>query len=210
MAEKLVQILNKAGNGFNNEIQRLSSKWKEMYAIEERADVDEEQKMIFENDVDKEYYMGNLMKFNVEKKLLTKLMRLEKRWLKNKKCTAELVKGLSASHETFSKNVRVESFEKPGPRILNIKRHNHKAVWKSDDELEALKNKAAEKYIEKEEKRKADESAKKAKDSDKSKEDKTKRFSEDSGSKKKSEKNKAGKSTANVAMGMLVQVVLKM
>ena len=42
---------------------------------------------------------------------------------------------------------------------------------------------------------------KKAKDSDKSKEDKKKRFSEDSGSKKKSEENKAGKSTANVTIG---------
>ena len=59
MAEKLVQISNKAGNGFNNEIQRLSSKWKEMYAIEERVGVDEEQKMIFENDVDEEYHMMN-------------------------------------------------------------------------------------------------------------------------------------------------------
>ena len=44
MAENLVQISNKAANRFKNEIQRLSSKWKEIYAIEERADVDEEQK----------------------------------------------------------------------------------------------------------------------------------------------------------------------
>ena len=78
--------------------------------------------MIFENDVDKEYYMGNLMEFNVEKKLLTKSMRLEKRWSQKKKYTAKLVKELSASHTTFSKNVRVESVKKPGPRILNIKR----------------------------------------------------------------------------------------
>ena len=84
MAEKLVQILNKAGNGFNNEIQRLSSKWKEMYAIEERAGVDEEQKMVFENDRDEEYYMRNLTEFNTEKKLLRKFMKMEKRWLKDR------------------------------------------------------------------------------------------------------------------------------
>ena len=117
MAEKLVQISNRASNRFKNEIQRLSSKWKEMYAIEERAGVDEEQKMIFENDVDKEYYMSNLTEFNMEKKLLTKFMKMEKRWLKNKECTAKLGKDLDKSHITFSKNVRVESVEKPGPRI---------------------------------------------------------------------------------------------
>ena len=57
MAEKLVQISTRASNGCKNHIQRLSSKWKEMYAIEERAGVDEDQKMVFENDRDEEYYL---------------------------------------------------------------------------------------------------------------------------------------------------------
>ena len=64
----------------------------------------------------------------------------------------KLKNDLNKSHKTFSDTVKVETVEKPGPRILKIKRHNHKAVWKGDDELEVLKKKAAKKAIEKEKK----------------------------------------------------------
>ena len=101
-----------------------------MLEIEKRSTVDKDHKMKFANESDKKHYLDKQKEFNVEKKLLAKSKRLEKRWLLKKKYITRLVDELKASHKAFSKNVRVEAFEKPGPRILNIKRHSQNASVK--------------------------------------------------------------------------------
>ena len=156
--------------------------------------------MVFADDRDEEYYFMNLTEFNTEKKLLKKFIMKDKRWQKNKECAEKLKNDLNKSHRTFSNNVKVETVEKPGPRILKIKRHNHKDVWKVDKELEVLKKKAAKKAVEKEEKHKIVEVDEKVEEKEKSREDKEKLISKDVGSKSKSAKRKAGKITANAEL----------
>ena len=153
--------------------------------------------MVFADDRDEEYYFMNLTEFNTEKKLLKKFIMKDKRWQKNKECAEKLKNDLNKSHRTFSNNVKVETVEKPGPRILKIKRHNHKDVWKVDKELEVLKKEAAKKAIEKEENRKVVEVDEKVEEKEKSKEDKKNSIPKDLGSKSKSAKRKAKKAKAN-------------
>ena len=105
MAERIEEIAIRLTNGYKENIEILSEKWKEMFAIFDRASFDEKEKIVFNNVRDKEYYFANITEFNEEWKLLKKLHMKDKMWEKNLKSTKKLKNNLNKSHKTFSNTV---------------------------------------------------------------------------------------------------------
>ena len=90
------------------------------------------------------------MEFKAEKKVLSNVKKLEKEWNSKTNFTKGLVKKLIAANAVYSKHVKEEKYQKPMPRILNV-RHCQFTSSKKNDEIEEVKAKTAEKIIQREE-----------------------------------------------------------
>merc|ERR1711873_374528 len=132
----------------------------EMFDIFSRANIVGKGKIVFSSDRDKQYYLAHITECKKELKVLKKLRIKNKMWERNLKGTKKLKKNLNKTHKSFSRSVKVESVEKPGPSVFKRRRHNHKDVEKDNKDLEFVKKEAAKKAIEKEESQKIGEKEK--------------------------------------------------